>query len=688
MAWPTPQTFSLGVKLLSGKSFSVMISLSDTVGALKQRIFEREGIPPQRQNLLVAGKLLHPDSRHLSEYNLKPGDMVYVTAGVRGISEEAKPQATLVKPVAPVKAIVSPVTVTSGPNALASLLVATNPSLAPTTSITGVFVETCSTSSSSPSAPVSAMVTTTSTAIAIAKTSTVLTTAKAAKDSLRAASTFTMPTLNTWHHGARTKGDLYPLSSYQPGNNFGDAVFYCGLQADVMCPCHKGEITINFGYGMHLMNSPTFWTRVKCPYKSGNTECKYQFTANAADSSALQYLFNTYHIDKKTPIVIGWQAIISKTRKQSLPMMSCRGNFRAWIRTNNAERSINVYGEAVNKQKTEENVNFMVMNAYPLDPNDKTPFCVQCGRKLGSDSKDNQLNEPDPNTGLWSPIRKPSGSHRKAWSSSWSNPCDCLCCDDCWFSLSAQLIYCGIKLEESSGSENCDAHTLFNMHVRCPFHVQPIGCPKQASEGYVMGVSVSEFLEQQGARVGPEASVEVAMTEAVKPMVAFDQKIFTIGSHLLMYQLPIEMDENQKKKSVQIGVASMTPNEKVQLITQVPFHKDSNVDVWMPGLMDAIRKHKNFIVGKKKTFELPINNMNASLIPPSLICQSKGKMVIRIQTSLASDMGYRDFTRGGAPFQPLCPEHAEALILKWCIPYSIVFFRICLGDVMDDDDDE
>jgi ubiquitin-large subunit ribosomal protein L40e len=71
----------VGVKLLSGKTFSVMIGPTDTVAALKQRIFEREGIPPQRQNLLVMGKQLQPDTRSLHEYNLKPGDMIYVTAG-------------------------------------------------------------------------------------------------------------------------------------------------------------------------------------------------------------------------------------------------------------------------------------------------------------------------------------------------------------------------------------------------------------------------------------------------------------------------------------------------------------------------------------------------------------------------------------------------------------------------------
>ena len=45
------------------------------------------GIPPPRQNLLVLGTLLQPDTRLLSEFNLKAGDCVYVTAGKRGESE-------------------------------------------------------------------------------------------------------------------------------------------------------------------------------------------------------------------------------------------------------------------------------------------------------------------------------------------------------------------------------------------------------------------------------------------------------------------------------------------------------------------------------------------------------------------------------------------------------------------------
>ena len=74
---------TLGIKLLSGKSLTVTVNKNDTVGYLKKLIFDREGIPPQRQNLLVMGVLLAPDSRSLADYNLKGNDLVYVTAGGR-----------------------------------------------------------------------------------------------------------------------------------------------------------------------------------------------------------------------------------------------------------------------------------------------------------------------------------------------------------------------------------------------------------------------------------------------------------------------------------------------------------------------------------------------------------------------------------------------------------------------------
>lgn len=94
-------TFTVGVKMLSDHYFHVVVGPLDTVAALKQRIFEREGVPPPRQNLLVSGRLLQPDTRMLSDYNLKAGDCVYVTAGKRSEgTETAKTVPTAVEPQA------------------------------------------------------------------------------------------------------------------------------------------------------------------------------------------------------------------------------------------------------------------------------------------------------------------------------------------------------------------------------------------------------------------------------------------------------------------------------------------------------------------------------------------------------------------------------------------------------------
>ena len=62
----------------------MQVQPTDTVAALKQRILERECIPPQHLRVLLmdkagTGKLLQPDSRTLNEYNLKSGETIFVT---------------------------------------------------------------------------------------------------------------------------------------------------------------------------------------------------------------------------------------------------------------------------------------------------------------------------------------------------------------------------------------------------------------------------------------------------------------------------------------------------------------------------------------------------------------------------------------------------------------------------------
>lgn len=74
--------FSIGVKKLS-TTLSFKVYSSDKVSDLQQKIFAKWKIPISEQSLQIGGKLMAPE-RELRDYSLKPGDMVYLTRGVRG----------------------------------------------------------------------------------------------------------------------------------------------------------------------------------------------------------------------------------------------------------------------------------------------------------------------------------------------------------------------------------------------------------------------------------------------------------------------------------------------------------------------------------------------------------------------------------------------------------------------------
>eukprot|EP00291_Cryptomonas_curvata_P010522 CAMPEP_0172177238 /NCGR_PEP_ID=MMETSP1050-20130122/15319_1 /TAXON_ID=233186 /ORGANISM="Cryptomonas curvata, Strain CCAP979/52" /LENGTH=77 /DNA_ID=CAMNT_0012849723 /DNA_START=128 /DNA_END=361 /DNA_ORIENTATION=- len=71
------------VKTLTGKEIEFDIEPTDTVKRIKERVEEKEGIPPQQQRLIFGGKQMH-DDKTASDYNLEGGSTLHLVLALRG----------------------------------------------------------------------------------------------------------------------------------------------------------------------------------------------------------------------------------------------------------------------------------------------------------------------------------------------------------------------------------------------------------------------------------------------------------------------------------------------------------------------------------------------------------------------------------------------------------------------------
>ena len=72
------------VKTISGKTITLNVLQEDTVLNVKQKIYDREGVPPEEQRLIHMAKPMDKEDKTLYDYNVQKDGTIHLVLRLRG----------------------------------------------------------------------------------------------------------------------------------------------------------------------------------------------------------------------------------------------------------------------------------------------------------------------------------------------------------------------------------------------------------------------------------------------------------------------------------------------------------------------------------------------------------------------------------------------------------------------------